>query len=450
MAHPIHGMLGSRKLFLVLVLAGLALRVGVVAVNDGPVESTDANRAVVTSERLVSGEAFDPYEPPGLAMVLAAVHAVSNVDLDDPDIVTATMLALYMALSVLVFLLGSAVADRRAANMAVAVIALTPSLILLSVSAQPVLLAAVAITGGAYLAAVSLRWVSWINGFLAGAVFGLGVLVDPLVILAALIWPGYLLIKYHRPAAAAMSLLGVLLVVGAWSAKVHRQTSEWVFVNHSWGKTVFLGNNEWTPMYRTWYLSSERLDYPGFDDFEAVAAQYEAHELPEQMVMFRDHGLKHIAEHPGTWGIRSVNRFRGFLGFQTLAGATLLLNKDCPRIVGYAALAGDALLWLLVAVGAAAALLLPAVRARGGDAVRSLGRLALLFAIPYWLLLAHGNHHLPIIPILAIMAGTVLSRREPSAPQPAPTSKGRRLVFVAVALAFVAIQVEWFLMVRQG
>jgi len=237
-------------------------------------------------------------------------------------------------------------------------------------------------------------------------------------------------------------------VVGGWSAKVHRQKGEWVFVNHGWGKTIFLGNNEWTPMYRTWYLSSVRKDYPGFDDFEAVAAIYEDHSVPEQMVMFRDHGLNHIAEHPGKWAIRSASRVRGFLGFQTLAGATLMQNANCPRVLAFAAMAGDALLWVLVVVGGAAALLLPTVRARGGQTVRSLARLALLFAIPYWAVLAHGNSHLPILPLLAILAATVFARRDTSAGEPIRTTRSSKIVFVIVVLALLAVQVEWFLMNR--
>ena len=450
MARSNHGLLGSRRLFLIILLVGLALRLGVVVAHHGPVASTDAARSTTTAERLAAGEAFHPYEPPGQALVLAAAHVVTGRPVDDPTVVTVTMLLLYVVLAVLVFLLALTIADRRAANVAVAVVALTPSLILLSISAQPGLLAAVAITGGVYLAVLSLRWGSWINGFLAGAAFGLAVLCDPLMILAALIWPGYLLVKHHRPAAAAMSLIGLLLVVGAWSAKVYRQTDEMVFVNHGWGKTVFLGNNEWTPMYRTWYLSSVRADYPGFDEFEEVAAIYEAHDLPQQMVMFRDHGLSHIAEYPGKWAVRSASRFRGFLGFQTLAGATLMMSETVPRMAGMGVLAGDALLWALVAAGAIAAMLLPGVRARGSDAVRALGKLAILFAIPYWLLLAHGNNHLPILPILAIMAGTVFGLRQTPQALPAPTTAGRKLVFVLVCLAFTAIQVEWFMMNRQG
>jgi len=255
------------------------------------------------------------------------------------------------------------------------------------------------------------------------------------------IWPGYLLVRRHRTVAAVLSLIGLLTVVGAWSVSVHRATDEWVFVNHGWGKTIFLGNNEWTPMYRTWYLGSVREDYQGFDDFEAVAAVYEKHPLPEQMRMFRDHGLEHIADRPDLFIGRAANRLRAFFGFPTLAG---LIARHHARSswVGHAVMALDALLWAAAALGAAYLFLLPSPGAGHSDAARSLGRLVLLFAVPYWVFFAHGNHHLALMPLLAVMCAVGLARRSDAA-QDGPAKLRRRVGFVIILLAFAFIQFEW-------
>ena len=435
----------SRWTFLVILVLGLAIRLAVAVAADGPVKVGNSDETVLAAQQLLDGDLTDPLRPPGLAIYLASFFSLFG---DSPAVATAAMLVLHVLLTVLVYVLGSALADRRAGNIAALLVALTPSLVLVSVSTQAYLLVATALAAGVYLTLLSHLRFGPLLALAGGVAFGIAVLAEPFVIVLALIWPGYLLIRRHRAAAAVLSLVGVLVVVGAWAVQVHRQTDRWVFVNHGWGKTVFLGNNEWTPMYRTWYLGSARPDFPGFDDFEAVAAIYERHPLPMQMDMFRDHGLAYIADRPDLFAARIASRLRGFFGFQTLGGATVQ-GQTGSNITSYGVMALDALLWAIVALGTVYLFMLPSPGPGHSDAARSLGRLIVLFAVPYWLFYAHGNHHLGLLPIMAVLTGVAVARRS-MVSMAGPAKVRRRWLAVIVLIAFVFVQAEWAYWNMQG
>ncbi len=443
MASRLGRLFQSRWTFLVILLLGLAIRLAVVVAADGPVESGISDEMVASAQRFLDGDMTDPYRPPGLALYLASFFSLFG---DSPATAAAAMLVLHVLLTVLVYVLGSALADRRAGNIAALLVAMTPSLVLLSVSTQAYLLVATALAAGVYLTLLSQARIGPVLALAGGVAFGIAVLAEPFVIVLALIWPGYLLIRRHRPVTAVLSLVGVLTVVGVWAVQVHRETDRWVFVNHDWGKTIFLGNNEWTPMYRTTYLGSARPDFPGFDDLEDLAAVYEQHPLPAQMELFRDHGFRHIADRPDLFALRIASRLRSLAGFQTLGGATTQ-GQTGSNIKGYGVMALDALVWAVVALGTVYLFMLPSPGP--GHAARSLGRLIVLFAVPYWLFYAHGNHHLAIMPIMAVLTGVAVARRSLVSIAGPAKARGRWLAAI-VLLAFVFVQIEWAYWNMQG
>lgn len=445
MANLLSKTLQSRWTFVAIVVLGLALRLVVWAVAGESLGGGAAEANGKVAVRFAGGEMFDdrwhPYHPPGLSLYLAVFYRLFGAD----DVVTtAAMLALYVVLCLVVYGLASMVMDRLAANLAALVVAITPSLVVLSLSTQASLLVAAALVGGAALTLrASGRGAPLVAGC-AGVLLGVAVLAEPYAILAALVWPAVVLLRRRQPLSAAVALVGVLVVVGGWSMNIHHRSQHWVFVNHGLGKRVFLGNNEWTPLYRTWWLTSDRTGMSGFDDFEAVADEYETHALPEQMNLFGDHGFRHMADRPDLLAVRILARVRGFFGFHTLAGAIAADKASGPT--GMALIGLEAAGWSLVAMAAAALFFLPPMRNGGYDAARWLGALVVLFAAPYWLFLAHANDHLAVLPVIGILGAVAVSRwaegpRRISAE--ALAGRRRKLLAVVVMIVFVAIQAEW-------
>jgi hypothetical protein len=68
------------------------------------------------------------------------------------------------------------------------------------------------------------------------------------------------------------------------------------------------------------------------------------------------------------------------------------------------------------------------------------------YAIPYWISFSHPTYHIPVVPLLAVPAAVLLAQvlgMEAGALDTALTKlKQRRSIAVAVVV-FLAIQVEW-------
>lgn len=193
----------------------------------------------------------------------------------------------------------------------------------------------------------------------------------------------------------------------------------------------FLGNNRYTPNYKTWHWGQHHPSGPG----EAEVAAYFSRvtQGPQRRQRMLHEGLQYIAERPDVFLLRTVNRIRAYWGFDYLTASDL----DAPAWIRAACLAIEAGGYILTMLLVIAGVFL---YARGMEAKNAVLLIALVAALqlPYALSFACGRYHFPDMGFLIPFAGLaidVLRRKE----------AGRwhvRWYWTSVAI-FLAIQVEY-------
>ena len=186
------------------------------------------------------------------------------------------------------------------------------------------------------------------------------------------------------------------LVLGAWEMKLYHQEDRFVWINTANSYNFYLGNNPWTPDYKTWLLGSHDLHGdPGYTAFYEQIDSVRSLPAAQQEVAFRELGWAHISAEPLHFLSRAISRLATLLSFDTLAGATIFRQS---RIWGIIFLVLDAACFL--------ALLLLAWY--GWDNGHWYPREKLLwlsicaaYSLPYLLAFAHPTYHLPLMPMFA-------------------------------------------------
>jgi len=435
----------NRTLGLLLVL-GLALRGGGLwLLRDAPLAAEGQVNDLEAAKLLEDGQS-DYYWPPAVPAYLAVTYRLFGRSI---PAARAAMIPPYCLLSLVVYLLTARVSNRRAANMAVLLLAVLPSSIFLSISPQPYLLTGLLVVAAAYLTLLARDRLAGLFSAVAGLLLGLAALAQPFAALLAAGWPVLVWARWKRLAGGAAMLAAAALVVGLWCARIYRRTGRFTFINYGVSKEIFLGNCGWTPLYKTWWLTSDRQGEEGFNDFEALANQIEKHDFPTQAQLFREHAYRHVWARPDLFACRVASRIRVFLASHTLTGAVLVKTAGFGR-ADYGVLALDALLYFVVVFGAVLFFFLEPAGARSPDARYLLLGMMVLFAVPYWLIFAHANHHLPLVPLLCVLAGISFARllgdrRE--AWRGCISTRRRKLLLAGVGFVFAAIEVEWIAIV---
>ncbi len=198
-------------------------------------------------------------------------------------------------------------------------------------------------------------------------------------------WKGLIL-----PAAVAV------LVLGLWEARLYQQENRLIWINTANSYNFYLGNNPWTPEYKTWLLGSHDFqDHPEYEELYAEIDSVRALSDGTQELAFRRLAWQHIREEPGEFLIRATSRLMTFLSFDTLAGATMYRQS---KVWGMVMLALDALCYMT--------LLVMAWYGWGSGKWLHRERLMWLavcaaYTMPYVLAFAHPTYHLPLLPMFA-------------------------------------------------
>ncbi len=130
-------------------------------------------------------------------------------------------------------------------------------------------------------------------------------------------------------------------------------TGRFVFINNANSQNIFYGNNPWTPLYRTWWYGSHKEPGDMPPEFEAAMTQINHGDPRQRDALFVKTAMDHIKARPDLFLLRSVNRVRVFMGFDTFTSAQVARSN---KKLGALVLAIDAGLYLLVTM---LALLLP-------------------------------------------------------------------------------------------
>ncbi len=453
----------------VIVVTGLVIRVIVLLLlADMPLEG-DAKSYHETALGLVGAAPFEPHWPPGVPLFLLPAYALFGGRV---VVGRAMMLLVYLAFCAALRALGRRVGGDRAANLALAIFAVTPIFVWLSVNPLTQLPTA-ALTIGAVYFADRCRWSAArkgprslaVDAGLLGLCLAALLLTRPPNVLVVLALPVYLAWRARGLAARLTTLLAPLAVVAvmtsAWCFVAWRATGRFVFINDANSQNIWYGNNPWTPTYHTWYPGSHKPMPPEYRE-----QLVHINQQPDRDHVFVKEAVDHILARPDLFAIRTASRVRTFVAYDTYTAAQL---QKGSRLLTAAVLVLDGALFVLLGCLAIA---FPAVvagagaggwarlRAASGDAApadeaawkdssssstascsssrsSSRSRTSVVFSNP--------TFHPPctaLVSMLAAPAAVALLTRGLRATW-ADLTPRRRLATLAGLAAFLLIQVEW-------
>jgi hypothetical protein len=424
---------------------GLALRLLVLeSLRDVPLRA-DASIYFAMALQLLRGESFEPYHPPGLSFLLLPAHALFG---DSERVARAAMIAIWLATSLLLRAQTRALAGPRAANLAVACFALYPTCIWLSVEPLTQLPTAACLLAIAWLAPALVTRPRIRSAVALGLATGELALIRPSALPFLLAVPIYLAARGAGARAAGVTFAVGALCVGAWLADARAMTGRFVAINDANSLNFFIGNNAYTPLYKTWWFGSHAAGERDVPEAYSVLEREIAGLPPAgREARYRAEALSHIAARPDLFALRTFNRVRVYFALDSSTAGWLRLYGLVGTAGAIAVIAAEALFYLAFVSGALLACLAPP-----GDAERR-ERLAvavvagLLYALPYFVAFSHPTYHFPVVALaLSLAAGLVENvAREPD---PGPLARlwaapSRRLWALAGFAALALIQLEW-------
>lgn len=420
--------------YLAVAVVLLAVRLILLVLLRDALPSVDASEYVTMAQQLVSGEHFLPYWPPGLPLYLAPIVAMTS----SLFALRAAMLLLWLVACWGLWRLMQALDIDSTAWLVLLLFGLLPDSIFYSV--EPLTQMAVA----ALLLVASSSAVRIVRGLasrplaeflLAGAALAAAALVRPsgLVLLPTIPLLCGWASRRWRGALAGIAL--GLAMVGAWMLRADALSGHFL-INNANGKNLYLGNNPWTPDYKTWYLGTHaklgdsRLEYSDFaaeQDEVDRSGPYAAVERYQQLA------LHEIFGHPARFAWRTSNRFRCFWAFDTFAGAQIrAVDTELP--LSQLTLGLEALLYLGLVLPSAWWLARASRSFWRRPEVLLLSATVVLYALPYWLSMSHPTYHFPVLALLGALGAMAFAQRERSG------SRWRGVVAVTFLLL---VQVEW-------
>ena len=438
--------LDSPRAFAAIVASGLMLRVlCLVALAQFPLVS-DALSYHEMAVKLLHGDRFDPYFPPGVPGYLAFVFRIFG---ESQIAARASMLPFYVALSWLIHRVVGRLSGRRAASLAVLIFTLYPAHVFNAITPLTQLPTATCLMAIVYLV---LRLCDGGRGALAiplGFFLAWLSLIRPsnLPFLGAV--PVFLLVRTRRLLVVAGALALAALMIGGWLYRAHAMTGRFVMINDANSLNLFIANNPYTPLYRTWWFGSHGDESPGVPEgYRALSKRIQQSPPEVRDKLYSRVAIEHIRGRPDLFVVRTLNRLRAYFGFDTNTGSHLRAWARVPTSIALGVVILDAAFYWLVMVSALAFLF------RGHrSSMRSVDLWFVLgtivtYAIPYWLTLSHPTYHFPVIPLFAIFGCAYLARRLGESPRgvsvpPSPSGRGSSVGWRVAVAVFVWVQIEW-------
>ncbi len=444
-----------RAMWVILLLAVVLRLVTLFLVADAPLVS-DAAGYFKEARYIAKGIGYTPKWPPGLPLYLSLSQHLSS----DEFLARASMLLWFLALALLGYRLvldasqeakwtpEGASSARFGANLFLAVFALYPCYVLNSVDTLTQLPAAVGVTAAAWLTLRSVRGAGVGTAVILGCVLGATALIRPtsLVLLAGV--PVYLAVKLKKPLPSLAVLLPAAGIVGLWLLVAQHMTGHFVLINQANTWNLFLGNNPYTPLYKTWWLGSHSGVESGWPDgFRRLVT--DINELPAHLRSGRYAAVAwgEIVGRPDLFIVRSLSRVRTYLALDSFSGSQLVKVFGLPLWVGLAAIAADGAFYVGIAGAVILALFAGSKVLPGRDSLTVLLGMALLYALPYFVSFSHPVYHIPTTPLLGVIAAVFAGRlrRGDDVWDRLKNSRKRRIGLWVVAVLFAAIQVEWLI-----
>lgn len=375
---------------LFLIVGGLLIRFLYAYIFPDLLLEGDAGYYTMHAHDILEGNDFKPEWPPGLSYWLAGFAFVFG------EYVFSEVLAMLMVYVLFSWFLYKALCLFFAETYALAGVcffSLSPTFIHHSVAPLTQLPIACCLVGILYF--LIKKREGWKIGlFMAVAILTrAGSLALLPVVLAYLF--------YQKRYRALPGLIAVLLIlIGSWQYKSYQMTDRWVWINDFNSYNFFVGNNESTPDYKTWWLGShEEREAPEFNAYYVIVDSVKTLPAEQQSEAYSSLSWKYIHENPGTFIYRSFNRLRTFYAFDTYTGASLYTHH---KALGMCVLVVDAGMFIMLVLS-----FLLGWGANPKFPFHIQGLLLLLvlaYTLPYLLAFSHPTYHLPIMPLLMFFA----------------------------------------------
>ncbi len=346
-----------------------------------------------------------PLVPPAVGYYLAAFYRLFGVS---PLVARACMLPLAVGFMYTLYAVANRFADRKAANLLAIAFAIYPLHILLSAEpltelpASLLLLITISIVLG--ICAGSGIW----DFLLLAITLGLLILTRPSALLVLVFLPIYFAFRFRKWMASALVAAIPALMIMIWCLTIYNSTGHFVMINFSSTQNVFLGNNAYTPLYRTWWFATHGEDESQLPEGYRAMNSEIAH-LPwyQQNDLYRRMAFESIVSRPDLFAIRTFNRMRAYFAFDSYTGSLLLNRYYTGRKLAFAAIVLDGTLYILLAL---CALLFLFTVSSGSERFRptlTIAGMILIYAGPYFFSVAHPIYHFPIVPLLGLLAAAL-------------------------------------------
>jgi 4-amino-4-deoxy-L-arabinose transferase-like glycosyltransferase len=426
-----------------IILAGLLIRlVVIVFLRHFPLLS-DALAYHSNALQFLQGRYSYFYWPPGISLYLALFYLLAGAS---ETMARLAMLLFYLALCFGVFLLVKEIANRRAANLAVLFLACYPECIYLSVTPLSQLPTAALLVLFAYWLILACRRANGLIALANGLNLGFIVLIRssslPLIIFAFV----ETIRKTKKLFLAILMAVVAIAIISTWILKIYDATGHFVMINSANSMNFFYGNNQFTPLYKTWWLASHSSGKgvpPEFIELKNKMKQHAPHAWDK---FYYQASLSHILARPDLFLFRSFNRICAYFAFDTFAGSALVKFYHSKKL-GLAVILINCVLY--VGMLFLSILFLYSFKKMdiAGDNLAIILWTVFIYSAPYFISFSHPTFHFPILPFIGAFAAIFLERL--SDPLVSPRIKFRnifeqqRLSLGVVLALFLFIQVEW-------
>jgi hypothetical protein len=294
--------------------------------------------------------------------------------------------------------------------------------------------------------------------FASGCALGLAILTRPSSqsVLAACLAGCVLftVIRYVRPGLFSAAWLvswrtiaaaGLLFAIGVSACVVpvlrHNASAGagW-FVSTNNERNLFLGNNPYTPNYKTWHWGQHPIPESAPPEMKAYFSSFYKAENPRSAMIHET--IRYIKERPDIFLLRTLNRIRAFWGFDyEVAGIVEGQWPACGKVGVLAILAAEASAYALVMLLVIAGLFMFSKEMELRYALFLIA-VVLAYQLPYALAFGNGSYHPAVIgfvfPFAAVAIGQARLGR---------TGGWRQVLaskwFWIAVLGFVLVQLEY-------
>lgn len=394
------------------IVAGLLLRSLVALVwLQGTEPYNDGADYFLEATKLHAGtrEAIPFYWPPGTSYYLAGWFAVLGSSVTVARVAVVTLSTAQVAIAA--GLAYQATKQQRIAVLSAWLWAVYPPSVLLVFQPYSQHLAAFALAATAWCGIRCVQTRSLTSFLCLGLSLGVGCLARPsmmsLVLMSicgafavAVVSPG--LWRKRLVTASIQSLLLCLTAAAVVGPTIvyNARTGGGYSLSTNNERNFFLGNNPYTPWYKTSHFAQRPLDQLSPEVQSYLLSHYE---MPNRRAAMKAAALQHIMERPDLAALRTVNRARAFWGFDYLASRMIQATAHPPRWVSLLVLATEAGSYCLVMMCALIALT---------RCTNQINRVALVwflalivaYAAPYCLAFSSGSYHFPVMGLVVPFA----------------------------------------------